>query len=227
MIAQRRARMGVKTLLEYIANWSYQNSLSEDPYVVGLYTAIKRKRNLAIWATMDPFELLPYPENIAGQKLIKFSKIVSLIRNLLVFVPVALTWAAVSQATSAFAIFVEKNSAATVNFLEFWQNGYDVLSKHWTIGFVAKLDYCIIILVIVLSLLSSYLFDKGQNIRSENEKFIENERTSLAIEIKTFLFQHRLATNLTISEDLQEGLSTMLVAADDLRSAIEEIQNKN
>ena len=226
-MAKNRARLGAKNLLEYIANWSYQNNLSEEPYVVSLYTAIKRKWNLPMWATIDPFILLPYPENTAGDKLIRFAKFISQIRNLLVFVPVALTWAAVSQATSAFALFVEKNSATTVNFLEFWQNGYEILNKDWTIGNVAKLDYLIILFVIILSLSASLINERGNFLKLRNNDVIEKERISLAIEIKTFLFQFRQASNLTISEDLQEGLSTMLIAADDLRIAIEEIQQKN
>ena len=225
-MAIKRERKGAKSLLESIADWSYRHGLSEDPYVVGLYTAIKRKRNLSAWASMNAFDLLPFPTNSFGQNALKISKQLAIIRNILVYVPVALTWAAVSQATSAFARFVEKNNAATVNFLEFWQNGYNVLSKHWTIGYVARLDYLIIVGVITLTILSTYLNEKGFTTKSEMQNQIEAERTELAIEITTYLHQHRTPSNLTISEDLQEGISNILGGADDLREAI-DLLNKN
>ncbi len=128
----------------------------------------------------------------------------------------ALTWAAVSEATAAFVIFVEKNNATTVNFLEFRQNRYGILDHHWTISFVAKVAALIVLAVIFLSVLSTYFHEHGIIIRNKKEGSLENERISLAIDIKTYLFQHRFATNVTLNEDLQEGISSLLGAAKEL-----------
>ena len=48
--------------------------------------------------------------------------IINAIRNTLVFAPVALTWAAVGESTSAFAKYTKANSLSVTNYLDFWQN---------------------------------------------------------------------------------------------------------
>ncbi len=215
MVAKQR-RGGREPLLVDIAEWSVRHGFNRDPYIVGLYNAIRKKKDLALWASMDPVDLLQYPKSKAGDRFIKIAKYVGIVRNILIYIPVALTWAAVSAATTAFAIFVEQNNASTVNFLEFWQNGYGLLDHHWTIGYVARLDALIVVIVIFLSVLSHYFHEQGIFIRNKKEDFLEIARLSLAIDIKTYLFKHRFATNITLNEDLQEGVSSLLDAAREL-----------
>ena len=128
-----------------LLNWAASNGVQEEPMVESLLEDLRNEENLSIWATLDPFEFLPTPANRAGSDLSKWGKAAANLRNVSVFLPVALTWKAVSEATAAFGTFVENNQASTVNFLAFWQNGYDVLSSFWTIGHIASLDFLIIL----------------------------------------------------------------------------------
>jgi hypothetical protein len=81
----------------------------------------------------------------------------SVLRNSLVFLPVALTWFAISKATSAFALYTSDNSLSVVNFLDFWENGYGVLASRWALSNVATLDFEIILLIIALTIAITFL----------------------------------------------------------------------
>ena len=98
------------------------NNLTEQ-----LVSDLENKSNLHKWAELDPFEFLPYPRAMAFDKKNRLVDTLTVLRNVLVFAPVALTWAAVGQATTAFEKYTAANDGAVVNFLEFWQNGYGVL----------------------------------------------------------------------------------------------------
>jgi len=134
-----------EVLRDSLTAWANKHGFLNDPYVVGLTAALDTRRNLSMWATLSPLEYLPRPE--AKGRRLRLIKFITLVRNTLIFAPVALTWAAVGKATTAFGIYVGDNAGAVVNFLEFWQNGYGVLDKKWTLGNVATLDFILIIAV--------------------------------------------------------------------------------
>ena len=152
-------------LAELIESWARKNNCINDAYVSNLISALNQNENLSMWATTDPFELLPYPEVQQGSRIKKLIKTFTLWRNALVFAPVAFTWLAVGQATSAFQIYIDQNINATVNFLQFWQNGFNLLDEKWRIGTVAITDATIVFVVInqnVFSLL--FKVTKGYNL---------------------------------------------------------------
>ena len=122
-----------ESILKKLAIWATQRELLQDPYVLSVIKDITEDRNLGFWATQDPMQLMPNVDSNAGLKFMRYAKIFALIRNVLVFLPVAVTWKAVAEATTGFAEFVSVNSATPVNFLEFWQNGYGYLDEIWTI----------------------------------------------------------------------------------------------
>jgi hypothetical protein len=82
-----------------ISRWVSRHDLQGDPYLSGLLEAIDSKKDLHIWAELDPTEYLPHPEAKVGALSSRRVRIFTVIRNVLVFAPVALTWAAVSAAT--------------------------------------------------------------------------------------------------------------------------------
>jgi hypothetical protein len=100
-----------------LSQWASRNGVESDHIVQSLLQDFADEDNLAIWAGMDPFEYLPQPYPTVGNKFFNWAKQVANIRNVLVFIPVAITWEAVSKATEAFAKFladIEANLAAPV-----------------------------------------------------------------------------------------------------------------
>ena len=191
-----------ESILRKLATWATQRELLQDPYVLGMIKDITEDRNLGFWASQDPLQLMPSVDSNAGLKFMKYAKIFALIRNVLVFLPVAVTWKAVSEATTGFAEFVSVNSASPVNFLEFWQNGYGYLDDFWTIGFIAEVDFWIIVLVIVITLISNILQANGQKVNALMNEVLDKEKINLSLEIKKYFFMVKPSSVESVNNDV-------------------------
>jgi hypothetical protein len=191
--------------------------------VTGLSTSLREKKNLPIWAAMNPIEYLPQPEITEGIAVARWARLLTLIRNVLVFAPVALTWAAVGQATTAFSVYVNENGADVVNFLDFWQNGYEVLGEEWRISNVAFLDFLIIMIVIILTLVASVFGKRASEEQAAFDIEIERERIGLAVEITSFLFDKQKATNVTMNASLAGAIAKLLNATDALEDVAKNL----
>lgn len=206
-----------RILAELIERWARKYGLLRDPYVSRLLIALKENQNLSMWSTMEPMQLLPYAAPISGKKLKKLASRLAILRNALVFAPVAFTWLAVGQATSAFQKFVESNATATVNFLEFWQNGYDVLAHEWRISTVAVTDASIVFIVIILSVGTTYLNEVSRNRKEEEDSFLLEERVELALAIKEYLHAKQTVTRLTLNQGIATAIENLVEATENLQ----------
>jgi len=202
---------------QQLSNWAVSNNVASDRIVQNLLQDFESEENLNIWATMDPFEYLPQPAPTIGERFFSWAKLSANIRNVMVFLPVAITWEAVSKATEAFAKFVESNNATTVNFLEFWQNGYDVLGSEWQISKVATVDFIIVLIVILLTIISN-LLGEFANKRSElAEEKISKERSELALVIREFLFTKQTISRLTLNQGIATAIENLVTATENLQ----------
>jgi hypothetical protein len=206
-----------------LSQWASRNGVDSDHIVQSLLQDFAEEDNLAIWAGMDPFEYLPQPYPTVGNKFFNWAKQLANVRNVLVFVPVAITWEAVSKATEAFAKFVETNNATTVNFLEFWQNGYDVLPAFWTISHVASLDFTIILGVILLSLASTYFNSNGSKINTVEINQLEAERLEMALALKMYLYSMREIDKNNLEEGISSSVAALLSATSSLSKSAKQL----
>ena len=206
-------------LREYGENYG----LDEDPYLEGLSSAIEDGKNLAVWASNDVMTLMPHPDVDSVEGPI-YSALV-LIRNVLVFVPVALTWLAVGKATTGFSVYTAKSSAASVvNFLQFWQNGYGVLAKIWTLSHIAEDDFYIIGTVIILTFITPFMNRSAVKKAASFEQDALRERMTLVIEVESFLFDKRRVTPLTIDSSLAKSFERVVEATHNLSMASKRIE---
>lgn len=206
-------------LVEKINSFSSNYRVTGDPYLDGLREAIETKKNLHVWAELDPLDYLPHPDAKSHQSRSRLVRIITVIRNVLVFAPVALTWAAVGQATTGFSKYIDQNGADVVNFLDFWQNGYEILDDKWKIGEVARLDFLMIVLVIILTLYVSQAGHTAEKLRDTEEAAIDRERIALAIEIHAQLHDKRKITNVTMNASLAGSISRLVNATHNLEDA--------
>jgi hypothetical protein len=210
MMKRKAATKDHLLLADEIQRWSEANDVARDPYVIGIQDALRNRKKWPMWASIDPFELLPHSMVNEKAPLSKISFYATMARNVLVFVPVALTWSAVSHATTAFAKYATQNESAVVNFLEFWQNGYGVLAKEWTIGFIAFLDFALIAAVIVLTLFITML---DRQIIQFEDKFLaalDVERTGVALKILDFFFSKKVVTQAVVNQGIAQSLNQLL-----------------
>lgn len=204
-------------LAELLEKWARKNNCINDAYVSNLIASLIKNENLAMWATTDPFNLLPYPEIKRGSTLRRVTKTLTLWRNALVFAPVAFTWLAVGQATSAFQIYTDQNINATVNFLQFWQNGYDILDEKWRIGIVAITDATLVFIVIALTISITYFSAKSRELNFEEEKMVIQDRLHVAIAIKEYLHTKQTISKLSLNQGVATAIENLVEATDRLK----------
>ena len=213
-------------LLEDIDAWVARHQLVSNAYLDGLKNALSQNKNLPYWASLDPATSLPTKSEFLTKTAQRSFFYTQVLRNVLVFVPVALTWSAVSHASKAFGIFTTNNPNNVANFLQFWQNGYDVLPKEWTIGFIANLDFLLISLVILLTLVLSFL---QKNLTLVNERGLQSfsfERDQLGYQISEFLFIKQRVTTVTVNAGINNSVQNLKSATETLRNVIEKINRK-
>jgi hypothetical protein len=205
-------------LADGLEAWALKYGNLDDAYVSGLLAGLRQNKNLEVWASLNPLEYLPIPAVKAGAKLQARTRLVLVVRNVLVFAPVALTWIAVGEATTGFAEYAKENTATVVNFLDFWQNGYDILPEEYRIATVARLDALIIFGVIVLTLLASVSGKRAVDKTNQAENLADRERMVIAVEIASFLHTKRAISTVTMNQALIGALSKLLNATESLES---------
>ena len=220
---------GVKKIADHqvlansLQSWAEQHQLGDEPYVAGLSAAVSNRKNLPMWASLNPLEYLPHAKVRSNPQLHLITLIMTIVRNALVFLPVALTWFAISKATSAFATYTANNTLQVVNFLDFWENGYGVLSKTWSLSSVASLDFLIILFIIFLTVTITLIEKRTKRLRDAEISELDEDRVRLAISISTYLFGQQKVTNVTMNQSLAKALRDILNSTDSLDRTSKEL----
>lgn len=212
-------------LLQAIVGWARTRGVTTDPYVIGVARAIEEERDLSFWAMTTPTEMLPQPLSGPARRMARIARDIAIVRNVIIFVPVALTWYAVGQATTAFEKFIANNSTTTANFLEFWQNGYGLLADAWRIGNVAALDFYIIMGVIALSLLLGALNARALTRETLDGALFDDERLQLGLSISRYLQAHRDVSQQTLGADLAASTERLARATQDIAIVAERLES--
>jgi|GEM_PF-854755 len=210
-------------------SWASRWQVDDDPYIMGITDAIGDRENLTSWEAIDPYELLPYPEPHSGRGLRRLTRVILVLRNVTVFVPVALTWFAINKATSAYGPYLDGlEPGASTSFLEFWQSGGadgTMLDSFWRVQHVAFLA-AIIIAGIVSATLLVGAFEARSRAQSERqESRIELERRALALEITVGLQGSKSASPASITEALALALGDLIQATRDLGGAAARMES--
>ena len=210
-------------LVNSLQSWANLYGVQSDPYVSGLTAAVDARKNLPMWASLEPLEYLPHAQINIQKKMHLASLIMSVLRNSLVFLPVALTWFAISKATSAFALYTADNSLSVVNFLDFWENGYGVLDEKWALSNVATLDFQIILGIIGLTIAITFLDRSLKNSKNQALQAADDDRIQMALAISTYLFDQQRVTNVTVNQSLARAIRDILNSTDSLEKTSKEL----
>lgn len=208
-MAKKRRSDGALLLATKLEEWAARHNLTDDSYVAGLLEALREQKNLPLWADLNPVDYLPRPQIRGDGGISAWTRRLSILRGVLLFAPVALTWFAVGQASDGFSRYIDENPAAIVNFLEFWQDGYGYIAKEWTLTRIAFLDFIIIALVIVLTVVVASLTKRTQNMRTRETLLLDGERFDLALELREYLFDKRSITPITMRDSLAKSVQDL------------------
>jgi len=232
--------------MQLLHDWAEEIDELDDPYIKGLTTAVGRRDDLSVWASLDPLELLPVSKSKSWSRLGQISNVISAIRNILVFVPVLLTWYAIGKALDAFGTFTQiyanekPGESREFSFIGFWQNPTDYASKYLTkagqvgkdwqlseslwIGEVARLDALIIFLIILLTAVSGALTWFSENRESIALEKSDRKRVEVGLAIASSLHGKRQANPESISEALAEALNDLTQAARDVNETASRLE---
>ena len=230
--------------MQLLHDWAEEIDELEDPYVKGLTTAVARRDDLSVWASLDPLELLPVSKSKAWSRLGHVSNIISSIRNILVFVPVLLTWYAIGKALDAFGeftkIYADRNPGGErdFSFIGFWQDptrfaeqylpnvpeSQNLLSGSFWIGEVARLDALIILLIVLLTTISGVLTWFAESRESAELEKADRKRVEVGLAIASSLHGKRQANPESISEALAEALNDLTQAARDVNETASRLE---
>jgi hypothetical protein len=222
-MATRKTTPAPAELIAEIKAWAQTNHCEDDALVTTLIADLESGQDLDAWASLASFEILPPVEYKAGDKQQRLTNLIAISRNILVFVPVALTWIAVSKATTAFEQYTAANPNAVVNFLEFWQNGYGILSKDWTIGHIALLDGGIIGVVIALSVAVSVLEIRHKQAMRKIVPALNNQRLALGVKIFKFLHTQKSATPEVVNANVAASIRNLLATSKEMVKTSKEL----
>ena len=193
-------------------SWAKNWEVTDDPFIKGLNEAVQQNNDLGMWSSLDPTQLLP---DMPDQTTIfhRIGNALAILRNIFVFLPVAITWQAIAEATDAYTKWfpaADPNLENTEkNFLDFWANGYGVLPERYTLPHIGFLDFWIIIGIVLGSLLSTILVSRGDKANDELRQVFETERLTIAIRIRRALHGKREASPESIATSLADALSDL------------------
>jgi hypothetical protein len=196
-------------LAQSLAAWSEKHQVRDDLYVKSLEESLETGIGLQQLAQYDATQTLPHPANAGGFKETRFSENLISIRNILVFVPVAFTWAGISQATAAYSTYTEANPNTIVNFFDFWENGYGVLSKFWTLSNITRIGFFLLSLIILASIAIAILQKTASTQKKIAEEAISKERFNLGFQINQYLFQFKSITPIALSQNTLAAIREM------------------
>jgi hypothetical protein len=215
----------IAQMVSKISSWAAKNEVNtaENPYLNGLITAASRRDDLTMWASLDPMKHLPVVSTASSSKRLweRISSLFFVLRNVLVFVPVALTWLAISNAVDGFGDYTQSlDSGQEANFLQFWQQA----DPWWRIGHVAFLDFMLIAAIVTLTLLQSGFAARAEKLERKHASRIEHERAELGFAILNGLQGKRQASPESIAESLAEALNDLTQAARDVNEVAARLE---
>jgi len=223
--------VSLQSALARLQGWATKWECQQNPYVAGLTQAISQRDDLTMWASLSPHEHLPRPTSAKKFGALNFiSRTLTLVRNVLVFVPVAITWYAIGKASEAYGQFTRDNKDTPLNFLQFWQSGEyppggkQYLSEFWQIGDVARFDALLIGLIVLLTLVVGALVVGGDRSEAKFEEEVESERLALSLVLANALHGRRSASPESIEESLAEALNDLTQAARDVNDVAARLE---
>lgn len=175
-----------------------------------LHSDISANRKMNEWGSFPLDDLLRPPmRDFSTLGTAKVAELVTVLRNLLLFVPVLVTWYAIEQASKSY----EKLSGSGKTFLQSWNE------ITWSLQRVAFTDALIIAILITLTLASHLLDARAEDqARSLDEKSDARFRTMM-VKVGLYLHGFRQITPSALKGGLADAVNQLKAATDEMKDA--------
>ena len=201
---------------------------SENPENVAilrrLEADLRAGNRLNEWATFALEDLLRPPRQDSEDSLLaRLASGVIFLRNLFLFLPVALTWIAIDKAADAYTKLLV---GSETTFLQAWQQKVEALPiiGKPTLGHIALLDFWIIAALIVLTAVGQVL-----EIAADKQTRASDLRRDLAfrnviIEVGLFLHGFRQITPAALKGGLSEAVNQLAQATTAIKDTLLDVR---
>jgi hypothetical protein len=212
-------------LASNIRKWINDSGQEENSEIRQLCDDLEQGSAISRWAAVNFERVLPFrvSQSVLETRLRQ-------VRNLLVFLPIALTWLSIMTASTRFDDYVRNAQGETVNFLVFWE------SQPWLekLSTVAGIDAVLIFVVIVLTATINFRSASPTKIRRlenlHNEVMIALERELAGFRYLSVADLHMLAQSTVdnlanSSKHVAKAAASMDTMADKAGQATTGLEN--
>lgn len=210
-------------LSEKVLAWATIQGISNSERVLELVSDLVERKNWAYWSSRMASEILPSIPLKRSKVLRHWYRRVIFLRNLLVFLPVTITWIAISESSSAFSQYINANEGSVINFLEFWQDGYGYLSPIWRLSTVALIDFLILAFIMLLTISLQFLSSRADQVEREELSEQAKSREQLSKELFEFFSRNQKVTPLTMDRTLATALRDLSKTTSNLERLTKEL----
>ncbi len=220
------AATSVRQRLEELADEVESSSHSAAERLRDLGDAVDGGQAADIWASADIFQLID-PDTIAEQVRTRgigddLVKVLELLRNALVFLPIAVTWIGIWLALESYGAAIQANPAlAEQSFLFLWQQGFEGRMP-LTLSTIALIDGFLLSLVFVLTLIVL----SRNNQKDRHAEDVRDDLASVLADASLVLTHRRTQQNLTLTSQFERVAQELLTALQEERTRIQDLASR-
>ena len=209
-----RDRLGAADALR---KWIVERSPTNAHILEQLESDLRKNQRLNEWGQFALEDLLRPPRRDASRFIAhKVAAIVTFFRNLVLFIPVAVTWLAIERAAVKFSDKLELGINTT--FLEVWLNDDIFL----TLATTAAIDAGLIGLLIVLTLVAQSFEVVADRSARQADESDERDFQSVLVNVGLFLHGFRSITPSALKSGLAEAVDNLRKSSEQLAAVSEK-----
>jgi hypothetical protein len=197
-----------------LAQWAIDARVDKDPLLARLSAALQAGTGLTTWAGLDFFNVLPEPALVKTQRFDRLVRLLRLLRNAMVFLPVLVTWWDLRSAVAKYADFVQGSPLGdSASFLVFWaENGLT--------GTAVK-----IVVIVGFAIALGLMVDLAERESTSGSGEINARRRDLAVRLTEALRPRQKVDMSNVEESLTGALEGFRDTAQMLRTSTERMRD--
>jgi hypothetical protein len=190
-----------------------------------------RLENWSAFALEDLMRPPRYSE--VNSRWSKIGDYVVLVRNTLLFIPVLITWYALSEASSSYNSYLEltKNSIVTQSnssvapdtFLQIWSK--QSMVGYWTLEHVAFWDAAVILMLVALTITEWYFRRQAKMAAANADRINDLEFRNVLVDVGLLLHGFRQITPTALTGSLAEAVNRLAKATTAIKDATVDMKH--
>ncbi len=190
-----------------------------------------RLENWSAFALEDLMRPPRYSE--VNSRWSKIGDYVVLVRNTLLFIPVLITWYALSEASASYNSYLEltKNSIVTQSnssgapdtFLQIWSK--QSMVGYWTLEHVAFWDAVVILFLVALTITEWYFRRQAKLAAANADRFNDLEFRNVLVDVGLLLHGFRQITPTALTGSLAEAVNRLAKATTAIKDATVDMKH--